>query len=112
MPTIEYAGMPIQLDEEGYLKNFEDWNEKVACALAEREGIATPCPLTEERMVILKFMIGYFKKFNFFPMIREICKNVHQSAACTYEQFVGPIQAWEIAGLPKPTTEVFAYLRH
>ena len=112
MPTIEYSGMTIDVDEEGYLRKFEDWNEKVACALAEREGIAATCPLTQERMVILKFMRGYFERFNSFPMIREVCRNVHQPAACTYEQFVDPIQAWKIAGLPKPTTEVFAYLQH
>ena len=36
MPTIEYAGLKIDLDDEGYLVNGDDWNEKVACALAER----------------------------------------------------------------------------
>jgi sulfur relay (sulfurtransferase) DsrC/TusE family protein len=38
MPTCEYEGLKIEVDEEGYLLNFDDWNEKVACALAEREG--------------------------------------------------------------------------
>lgn len=112
MAKFEYAGISIELDDEGYLKNFEDWNEKVACALAEREGIADTCPLTDERMVILKFMRGYYTHFKSFPMLRAVCKNVHQSKDCAYEQFMDPIQAWKIAGLPKPTTEVFAYLKH
>lgn len=36
MPTIEYSGLKINLDDEGHLVNGDDWNEKVACALAER----------------------------------------------------------------------------
>ena len=64
MPTLEYAGIRVDVDEEGYLVNFDDWNEKVACALAEREGILDRCPLTGERMIILKFLRGYYKNFN------------------------------------------------
>ena len=30
MPIIEYEDMTIDVDDEGYLVNFEDWNEKVA----------------------------------------------------------------------------------
>ena len=35
MPALEYEGKKIQLDDEGYLVNLEDWDETVACALAE-----------------------------------------------------------------------------
>jgi len=112
MPTLEYAGIRVSVDEEGYLIKFEDWNEKVACALAEREGILDQCPLTEERMNILKFLRDYYKKFNSFPIVQAVCKNVHQPKECLNEQFLDPIQAWKIAGLPKPTTEVFAYIKH
>jgi tRNA 2-thiouridine synthesizing protein E len=112
MPTFEYSGIQIQVDDEGYLVNFDDWNEKVACALAEREGILNQCPLTEERMSILKFLRGYYKNFNSFPIVQAVCKNVHQPKDCLNEQFIDPIQAWKIAGLPKPTTEVFAYIKH
>ncbi len=112
MPTWEYAGKKIELDEEGYLVRFEDWSEEVACALAEREGVSTTCPLTEERMAILRFMRDYFKKFDAFPMIQRVCKNVGQPRSCAYDQFMDPLQGWKIAGLPKPTTEVFAYIKH
>ena len=56
MPTFEYDRRKIQVDEEGYLVNFEDWDETVACALAEREGAGKECPLAKEQIEILKFI--------------------------------------------------------
>jgi TusE/DsrC/DsvC family sulfur relay protein len=109
---FEYSGLEIEVDEEGYLVRFEDWNEKIACALAEREGLLSQRPLTEERMAILRFMREYYKQFNSFPMVPAVCKNVHQPKDCLNEQFLDPIQAWKIAGLPRPTTEVLAYIQH
>ncbi len=112
MAELNYGERTIQVDEEGYLLNPEDWDEKVACALAEREGISDQCPLTEGRMDVLRFLRDYYRRFNSFPIVRAVCKNVHQPANCEYELFMDPITAWKIAGLPKPTTEVFAYIRH
>ena len=112
MPIFEYAGNRVEVDEEGYLLRFKDWNEKIACGLAEREGISDRCPLTRERMDILIFLRDYYQKFESFPMIRAVCRRVHQKENCEYDLFIDPLQAWKIAGLPKPTTEVFAYIRH
>jgi tRNA 2-thiouridine synthesizing protein E len=111
MAFIESAGRRVEIDEDGYLLRFEDWDEKIACVLAEREGVLDRCPLGEERMNILEFLRGYYKKFNAFPIVPAVCRNVHQPKNCLSEQFLDPIQAWKIAGLPKPTTEVFAHIR-
>lgn len=112
MAFLEHAGIRVEVDQEGYLIRFEDWSEKIACALAEQEGVGNTCPLTEERMAILRFMREYYQKFNAFPMVPAVCKNVQQPKNCLSEQFLDPIQAWKIAGLPQPTTEVLAYIRH
>lgn len=109
MPTIEYGDMKVDVDGAGYLARFEDWNESVAHALAEREGVGE---LTTERMDILQFMRDYYKKFNSFPILRAVCRNIHQPDNCTYEQFPDPIKAWKVAGLPEPTTEVLALIQH
>jgi len=73
MPVIEVEGRKTELDDEGYLVNFEDWCEKVACALADREGVSKTCPLTEEKMEILKFVREYYKKLNAFPIPTSMC---------------------------------------
>ncbi len=108
MTTIEDEGQGVQVDAEGYLERFDDWSDVIACTLAAREGLEGECPLSNERMEILRFMRGYYLKFSSFPILRAVCKNVRQQRDCTYEHFPDPIVAWKIAGLPKPTTEVFA----
>jgi TusE/DsrC/DsvC family sulfur relay protein len=104
MITVEYEKKKIQLDEEGYLANFEDWDEKVACALAEREGVGKECPLLNEQMEILKFIREYYKKFSSVPVVRAVCSNVHQPSKCEYTQFPDPITTCKIAGIPKLNT--------
>jgi TusE/DsrC/DsvC family sulfur relay protein len=104
MPTFEYEGMPITVDAEGYLENFDDWNEKVACALAEREGVLATCPIGNQQLEILQFIRDYYKKFNAVPIVRAVCTNVHQPDRCEYIQFPDPVTACKIAGIPKLAT--------
>ena len=111
MSIFEYKGLKIELDEEGFLVNFDDWNEEVACALAFKEGVCEDCPIPEEKMEIIRFMRGYYRKFRAFPIPRYICKNLHRSRECTYEEFPDPEVAWKIAGLPNLHPEVYATIK-
>jgi TusE/DsrC/DsvC family sulfur relay protein len=104
MPVIEHDGMKVELDEDGFLVNFEAWNEKVACAIAQREGISNKCPLAEQQIEILKFIRAYYKKYEAMPVVRAVCTNVHQPKNCEYVQFPDPVMASKIAGLPKLAT--------
>ncbi len=106
MPLIEYGKLKVRIDDEGFLENFDEWDEKVACALAEREGLEE---LTADKLDILKFIRDYYKKYNFFPILRAVCKNVHQPKNCLNEKFLNPVQAWKIAGLPNPGEEVIMF---
>jgi tRNA 2-thiouridine synthesizing protein E len=112
MRTIEYEGIKISVDDEGYLLNADEWDEKVACALTQTVEDVDVCDLTTERFEILNFMREYYRRFESFPIVRSVCKNVHQTNECLYEQFIDPIKAWKIAGLPKPTPDVIARIRH
>jgi TusE/DsrC/DsvC family sulfur relay protein len=109
MPIIEYADLKINVDDDGYLVNSGDWNQKVACALAEREGIEE---LTKERLTIITFLRDYYRQFNYFPILDAVCLNVHQPNHCMKEKFMHPLKAWKIAGLPKPDDVVLAYLNY
>jgi hypothetical protein len=41
--------------------------------------------------------------------VRFVCKNVHQPSNCVAEQFIDPVKAWKIAGLPNPGEEVIGF---
>ena len=97
MPEIELDGRKVAVDEEGYLLKSEDWDEEVARALAKRHGINEVSP---DMLDALRFMRGYYKQYNFFPIIRAVCKNVHQPKDCITHNFIDPNTAWKIAGLP------------
>jgi len=102
MPEIKCKGITVNVDERGYLTNYHEWNEEVAQVLAEREEIGE---LAKDQMDILKFMRKYYEEHKFFPIVRAICKNVHQPKDCVTEKFIDPITAWKIAGLPNPGDE-------
>ena len=74
--------------------------------LAAQEGITE---LAEDQLDILKFMREYYKKHKFFPIVRYVCKNVHQPRNCVTEKFMDPVTAWKIAGLPNPGEEVIMF---
>jgi TusE/DsrC/DsvC family sulfur relay protein len=105
---IEYQGKKAALDEQGYLLDSEDWNEAVADALAMREGVGK---LTEDKIMALKFIREYFKRYNFFPILNAVCKQVHKPKDCVQEDFLNPLLAWKIAGLPKPEEPVISLLK-
>jgi len=106
MPIIVRQGVTIIVDDDGFLVNLEDWSEAVARVLAAQEGIAD---LSEDKLDILKFMREYYRKHHFFPIVRFVCKNVHQPGNCVTEQFMDPVKAWKIAGLPNPGEEVIKF---
>lgn len=109
MPVVEYGDIKFNVDDEGYLLNSEDWNEKVAHALAEREGIGE---LTKDKLDILKFIRQFYKEFNFFPILSAVCKNIHQPKDCISEQFASPLVTWKLAGLLKPDNLIINVLEY
>jgi len=106
MQVIEKEGLKISVDDDGFLTRLEDWTEQVARVLARREGIAD---LPKDGLDILKFLREYYQTHHFFPIVRYVCKSVHQASNCVAEQFADPVKAWKIAGLPNPGEEVIMF---
>jgi TusE/DsrC/DsvC family sulfur relay protein len=107
MPVVEYDDVKVNIDDDGYLLDMDEWNEKVANALAVREGVGE---LTKERLAIIRFLRDYYKEYNYFPILNAVCLNVHLPNECMKQQFIEPLKAWKIAGLPKPNDIVLTYL--
>jgi len=98
MTEITVAGKMVTLDDDGYLVNQEDWNREVARAIAKREGIDG---LDDEQIEIIEFLRNYYRKFNAFPILNYVCKHIEQPKQCLNNEFINPMKAWKIAGLPQ-----------
>jgi len=91
----------IELDEDGYLVNIDDWDVKVAEYLAEREGIE----LTPEHWKIITAIRIYYERTGTSPLCGKILKDFGLSKKDLYRLFPsGHIRgAYKLAGLPKPS---------
>lgn len=96
------AGIEIEVDEDGFIQDPSKWNEAVAKALAETEGISE---LTEDHWKVINYLRQYYQQFGIAPMIRKLCKETGFTLKQIYDLFPsGPAKgACKIAGLPKPT---------
>ncbi|MDD4335367.1 MAG: TusE/DsrC/DsvC family sulfur relay protein [Desulfotomaculaceae bacterium] len=101
MPNIVINGRELELDEEGFIINPEDWSEELAGALAADEGLLE---LKEDHWKIIYYLRDYYQRYQIAPMIRKLCKDTGCSLKYIYELFPsGPAKgACKLAGLPKP----------
>lgn len=101
MPGIMINGREIELDEEGFIINPDDWSKDLAEALAAAEGITV---LNEDHWKVIYYLRDYYRELQIAPMIRKLCKETGCSLKYIYELFPpGPAKgACKLAGLPKP----------
>ncbi len=100
MPVIEIAGSQVHVNDEGFLTEYDEWNEDIAKVLAQQIDIE----LTDDHWKVIRFL-------------REDYKTEGESATTRHVQTVGGIPVKEqfqlfpkkpakkmayIAGLPKP----------
>jgi len=95
------AGITVDLNEEGFLTNWTQWNDEVAVELARREGIEH---LTERHWEVLRFMRKEYEEKGTGPTVRLLGKTSGVPVKELYELFPkGPAKlAAKIAGIPKP----------
>jgi tRNA 2-thiouridine synthesizing protein E len=104
---IEFHGRVIEIDDEGFLRNLDDWSEDVAVYIAEKENIH----LKEQHWEVIKFMRQYYNDYNVPPMPMVILKVLNTLAGTdkyTMKSLCGLFQgssirkACQLAGIPKP----------
>ncbi len=91
----------LEFDAGGYMKDWLQWNEDIARAIAAEEGIE----LTDRHWVVIRFARSVYAEKKDGPTLRQITKQTDVSTKEMYELFPkGPAKmAAMIAGLPKPT---------
>ena len=108
MGTIEVNGTTLEVDDDGFLANPENWSLDVAKYYAHAEGLEMTPPHWE----IVYFLREYYKYYQIAPMIRVLVRELGKRCGpdkgnikYLYELFPGgpAKQACRISGLPRPT---------
>ena len=102
MAVVELGGKMLEIDEDGFIQDPNEWDEEVAKSLALTEAVAD---MTDEHWHLVRYVRNYYLEYNMAPMIRKLCKETGFKLKKVYELFPsGPAKgACKVAGLPKPT---------
>ncbi len=101
MPVMEFEGISLEVDGDGFLAHPEIWNKEIAELVARYDGID---PMNEKHWAIVNIIRRNFEEKGTAPMIRTICQETGLRLREIYELFpLGPARgACRVAGLPKP----------
>lgn len=99
MAQKEYAGVVVEVNDEGYFEDASRWTREVAAAVAREGGVE----LTDRHYLVLEFLRDRVAKGEALT-IRSIGKSGVVDIKGFYELFPGaPLKlATKIAGLKKP----------
>jgi TusE/DsrC/DsvC family sulfur relay protein len=101
MAQKTYAGVPVDVTEEGYFTNPLQWTKEIAVEIAKEEGIV----LSDQHYAIMEFLRNRFKSGEALS-IRSINHSGVIDVKTFYQLFPGaPLKkATKIAGIPKPAS--------
>lgn len=104
---MQVAGRTIALDKEGYLKHLEDWDQQVANALADTEGLA----LSDSHWELIHAIRGFYEEFGLSPAMRPLVGYVKRTLGPEKGNSMYLLKHFpdspakrlsKIAGLPRP----------
>lgn len=58
MPTATIAGYDVQINDEGFLTEYDEWNEEIGAVLAENIGVT----MTDEHWALIKWLREDYKE--------------------------------------------------
>jgi len=99
--------MTIEFDEEGYLRNLDDWNETVAHSIADTEGLT----LTQDHWEIIHIIREFYEQYQLSPAMRPLVKAVSLKLGKEKGKSIYLMKLFpgspakliaKISGLPKP----------
>ncbi len=72
MAYLDFDGKKIEIDDEGYIQNADDWSKELAEFMAKADGVE----LTDDHWALIDFMKEYFAENGQAPSIRNVAKKV------------------------------------
>jgi tRNA 2-thiouridine synthesizing protein E len=102
MPTKTLANTDVEVNDEGFFVDANQWTAEMAPLIAEEIGV--PTPLTDRHWLVLNYMRQEYFEKGTGPTVRQLGK---ASGVTTKELFQlfpkGPAKlAARCAGIPKP----------
>lgn len=100
MPVTTIADRPIHVDDEGFLTNYDEWDEQLATRLAAQIGLT----LTDAHWEVLRFLRKDFAEQGETATIRRVAMFAGTPIKALFALFPQkPAKKMAyIAGLPKP----------
>ena len=101
MPTETIAGAEVQVNDEGFFTDPDQWTRDMAPELAAAEGIDE---LTDRHWQVIDFMRSEYAEKGTGPTVRILGKTSGVPVKELYQLFPkGPAKvAAKVAGIPKP----------
>ena len=101
MATKTVAGVDVDVNDEGFFNDPDQWTEEMAPELARDEGID---PMTEQHWTVVRFMRKEYADKGTGPTVRVLGKASGVTVKELYQLFPkGPAKiAARVAGIPKP----------
>jgi TusE/DsrC/DsvC family sulfur relay protein len=102
MPRVEFEGQIFDVDEDGFIIDFDKWNETWMRYVTIAEGIKE---LSDDHRAVIHLLQDYYKKNGNAPRISVLTQGTGFKLKYIYDLFPsGPGKgACRMAGLPKPT---------
>ncbi len=99
--ALESQAKNLELDEDGYLRDIDTWDVRVAEQLAKLEGVGE---LTAEHWKLITAIRLHYERNKVSPLCRDILIEAGYSKMDMYRLFpsLGYRSAYKLAGLPKP----------
>lgn len=101
MAQKTYAGVSVDVNDEGYFTDPSQWTKEIAVDVAKQEGVE----LTDKHYEMLEYLRNKFNSGDQLT-IRGINKSGIVDVKTFYQMFPGaPLKkSTKIAGIPKPTS--------
>jgi tRNA 2-thiouridine synthesizing protein E len=77
MPMMEFQGKQIEVDDDGYIINLDDWTKDLAEHLASLDNMT----LTPSHWEVIDFLRNYYKQYQIAPMIKILVKEIERSGS-------------------------------
>lgn len=101
MTTATIGGVDVDVNDEGFFEDPDQWTEEMAVEMAKADGIDE---LTDKHWQVIRFMREEFAQKGTGPTVRVLGKTSGVTVKELYQLFPkGPAKmAARISGIPKP----------